>query len=256
MPQEDLRKARDGTFEFACRDAHSGEHSRWGDMEILGYNLYQWLLCRQPWEDNLKDPEYISEQKSSLIEDISLLMTECFPRGQIPCCITEFLQYVSSVNFEVTADYKRLQFLEKSVQAAGFVPDGTLHFTLPRTPWRSSFTPKKPVLQEIIFAEDSPSGSGDENAVGKPPPANVSRGSCTASVRKDNRRLPRATKSASGLGDLKLEPDSFCEGRNSRGLDNPIRPCWKCFSSSRHYWSNSRKGVVTLPPARYCPSPP
>ncbi|KAH6919809.1 hypothetical protein HPB50_029204 [Hyalomma asiaticum] len=143
-----------------------------------------------------------------------------------------------------------------------------LHFTPLRMQRRSSFSPKKPVLKGIILAEDSPSDSGDENAMEKPPPTNVSRGSRTASVLKDNHRLPRATKSASGLGDLELEPErkafkkkavlavsastiskhtrwsSFCEGRNSRGLDNSIRPCWKCFSSSRPYWSNSRKGVA------------
>ncbi|KAH6919442.1 hypothetical protein HPB50_029572 [Hyalomma asiaticum] len=203
MLKEDLRKAHDGTIEFASREAHIGGHPRRGDMEILGYNLYQWLLCRQPWEDNLKDPEYISEQKSSLIEDISLLMTECIPRGKIPCCITEFLQYVASVKFEDTPDCKRLKrTFVKRVQAAGCVPDGMLHFTLPRTQRRSSFSPKKPVLQQISLAENSPSDIGDENAVGKPPPAKVSHGSCTASVRKHNCWLPRATKSTSGLGGL------------------------------------------------------
>ncbi|KAH6920234.1 hypothetical protein HPB50_028776 [Hyalomma asiaticum] len=135
-------------------------------------------------------------------------MSKCFSHGEIPYGITEFLLYVASMKFEGTPDCKRLRrTLVKRVQAAVLVPDGMLHFTPPRMQRRSSFSPKKPVLQEIILAEDSLSDSGDENAMEKPPPTNVSRGSRTASVRKDNRRLPRATKSASGLGDLKLEPE-------------------------------------------------
>lgn len=39
-------------------------HSRRGDLEILGYNMLQWLCGHLPWEENLKDPESVSRQKS------------------------------------------------------------------------------------------------------------------------------------------------------------------------------------------------
>ncbi|KAH8028198.1 hypothetical protein HPB51_014153 [Rhipicephalus microplus] len=208
--KEDLRKAHDGTIEFTSRDAHIGAHSRRGDIEILGYNLLQWLCCRLPWEDNLKNPEYVSQQKSRLMEDIPLLISKCFPHGDIPCGITEFLQYVASMKFEDTPDYKRLKrILEKGIQAAGFKPDGRLLFTPPRTPRRNSFSPKKkPVLQEIILAEDSMDDESgeDENVVKKPPPAKIARGRTTP-VRRNNRRSPAASKSASDFSDLKLETE-------------------------------------------------
>lgn len=37
--------------------------SRRGDLEILGYCMIQWLSGRLPWEDNLKDPNYVRDCK-------------------------------------------------------------------------------------------------------------------------------------------------------------------------------------------------
>ncbi|XP_049266965.1 serine/threonine-protein kinase VRK1 isoform X1 [Rhipicephalus sanguineus] len=308
--KEDLRKAHDGTIEFTSRDAHIGAHSRRGDIEILGYNLLQWLCCRLPWEDNLKNPEYVSQQKSRLMEDIPLLMSKCFPHGDIPCGITEFLQYVASMKFEDTPDYKRLKrILEKGIQAAGFKPDGRLLFTPPRTPRRNSFSPKvcfcaspmelimakwqpkKPVLQEIILAEESMEDESgeDENVAEKPPPAKLARGRTTP-VRRNNRRSPAASKSASGLSDLvKPEPErkpakkkavsalsartsskdsrknGFCEDSNSMGLDNPTPAMLEVLQRKQALLaqqqegllpSNGRKRSSTSPPANHCPSPP
>ncbi|KAL1467262.1 hypothetical protein MTO96_005816 [Rhipicephalus appendiculatus] len=85
--KQDLRKAHDGTIEFASREARTGAHTRRGAVELLGYNLLQWLCCRLLREDNLKSPKYVSQQKSSLIENFSLLMSKCFPHGNIPCGI-------------------------------------------------------------------------------------------------------------------------------------------------------------------------
>lgn len=37
--------------------------SRRGDLEILGYCMIQWLSGCLPWEDNLKDPNYVRDSK-------------------------------------------------------------------------------------------------------------------------------------------------------------------------------------------------
>lgn len=37
--------------------------SRRGDLEILGYCMIQWLSGCLPWEDNLKDPNYVRQSK-------------------------------------------------------------------------------------------------------------------------------------------------------------------------------------------------
>ncbi|XP_065307043.1 serine/threonine-protein kinase VRK1-like isoform X2 [Dermacentor albipictus] len=305
--KEDLRKAHDGTIEFTSRDAHIGAHSRRGDMEILGYNLLQWLCCRLPWEDNLKDPEYVSQQKCGFMDNIPLLMTKCFPHGDVPSGITEFLQYVASMKFEDTPDYKRLKrILEKGIQVAGFKPDGRLVFTPPRTPRRNSSSPKvcfcasmeltgkcqskKPVLQEIILAEDSADESESENIEEKPPATKVAR-SRAVPARKNNRRSPAATKSASGLSSLaKLDPEpkmakkkaasslsgrtsskdsrknGFCEDSNSMGMDNPTPAMLEVLQRKQALLAQQQEGLLpsggngrkrssTSPPANHCSSP-
>lgn len=37
--------------------------SRRGDLEILGYCMICWLSGSLPWEDNLKNPDYVKESK-------------------------------------------------------------------------------------------------------------------------------------------------------------------------------------------------
>ncbi|MCL4120802.1 UNVERIFIED_CONTAM: hypothetical protein GTU68_007906 [Idotea baltica] len=80
----DQRKAHDGTIEFTSRDAHIGAHSRRGDLEILGYNLVQWLCGKLPWEDNLQDCNYVANKKRALMDDVPKFMKICFPDGIPP----------------------------------------------------------------------------------------------------------------------------------------------------------------------------
>ena len=51
----DERKAHDGTLEYTSRDAHTGAHSRRGDMETLGYNLVHWASGTLPWMGELEE---------------------------------------------------------------------------------------------------------------------------------------------------------------------------------------------------------
>ena len=59
-------------------------HSRRGDLEILGYNMLQWLCGSLPWEDSMADPEYVHEQKKNFMSNIPLLMRRCFPNSEPP----------------------------------------------------------------------------------------------------------------------------------------------------------------------------
>ncbi|KAH7983778.1 serine/threonine-protein kinase VRK1 [Rhipicephalus sanguineus] len=69
--KEYLRKVHDGTIESASREAHIGAHARRFEREILGYTLLQCLCCRLPERENLKNPEYVSQQKSTQMERIT-----------------------------------------------------------------------------------------------------------------------------------------------------------------------------------------
>ncbi|KAF8764884.1 serine/threonine-protein kinase VRK1-like isoform X2 [Argiope bruennichi] len=128
--KEDRRKAHDGTIEFTSRDAHIGAHSRRGDLEILGYNMLQWLCGRLPWEDNLKDPESVSRQKSMYMSNISSLIKSCYPKRAPPRGIAEYFTYVAGLTFEEEPDYKYCRnILSAAIKASGFIDDGLLVFT-------------------------------------------------------------------------------------------------------------------------------
>ncbi|KAJ8928595.1 hypothetical protein NQ314_018801 [Rhamnusium bicolor] len=62
------KKAHDGTIEYLSRDAHKGVQTKRGDLEILVYNLIQWLGCTLPWEKNLKDPNVVHKSKEEYME--------------------------------------------------------------------------------------------------------------------------------------------------------------------------------------------
>ncbi|KAH7984320.1 hypothetical protein HPB52_019184 [Rhipicephalus sanguineus] len=127
--KQDLRKEHDGTAEFAIRDAHTGAHSRRGDVEPLGYNLLQQLCCRRLWEDNLKNAKYATSQ---------------------------FLQKVAYVIYEDTPHCERLKSsVEKGILTACFKSDSGLLSTRSKTPCCYSFSPMKRVPREIILAEDT-----------------------------------------------------------------------------------------------------
>lgn len=128
--KEDRRKAHDGTIEFTSRDAHIGAHSRRGDLEILGYNMLQWLSGRLPWEENLKDPESVSRQKSMYLSNISSLMKSCFQKRAPPRGIAEYFSYVANLTFEEEPDYRHCKnILSAAIKAYGFEDDGVLIYT-------------------------------------------------------------------------------------------------------------------------------
>ncbi|KAH6920594.1 hypothetical protein HPB50_028418 [Hyalomma asiaticum] len=52
-------------------------HTRRGDMEFLGYNPIQWLCCRLPREENLKDTEYTSANRRA----VSWKTSTCYSRN-------------------------------------------------------------------------------------------------------------------------------------------------------------------------------
>uniref|UniRef100_A0A2K5BWF6 Protein kinase domain-containing protein n=1 Tax=Aotus nancymaae TaxID=37293 RepID=A0A2K5BWF6_AOTNA len=86
-----------GTIEFTSIDAHNGVFpSRRGDLEILGYCMIQWLTGHLPWEDNRKDPKYVTDSKIRYRENIASLMDKCFPEKNKP---GEIAKYMETVKF-------------------------------------------------------------------------------------------------------------------------------------------------------------
>jgi len=154
----DGRKAHDGTIEFTSRDAHIGAHSRRGDMEILGYNMLQWLCGRLPWEDNLTDCDYVAKHKRWYMDNMDKLIEKCFPDdAPIPPGLSEFLSYVGNLTFDEKPDYQKCrQILRVGLVERGYKDDGKLVF-MSATPKAASKKPKSR-LQKVgstSFTESS-----------------------------------------------------------------------------------------------------
>ncbi|PNF16481.1 Serine/threonine-protein kinase VRK1 [Cryptotermes secundus] len=117
-----------GSLEYTSRDAHVGAFSRRGDLEMLGYNMLQWLCGKLPWEDT-DDPEYINFQKNGFMSNISLLMLRCFPGSEPPAVLSQYLQHVASLGFETAPDYAYCRkLLMQGIDDSGCVNDGKLVF--------------------------------------------------------------------------------------------------------------------------------
>ncbi|KAH7983352.1 hypothetical protein HPB52_011372 [Rhipicephalus sanguineus] len=92
--KEDIETAHDSTIKFktgASTLVHARKGVIWKSWCTFCSSA---VCCRLLWEDSLRYPEFVSQQKTTQIENIPLLVSKCFPHGDIPCGITVFLQYV------------------------------------------------------------------------------------------------------------------------------------------------------------------
>ncbi|KAK3915878.1 Serine/threonine-protein kinase VRK1 [Frankliniella fusca] len=127
--RQDYRRAHDGTIEYTSRDAHFGAHSRRGDMEILGYNMLQWVCSRLPWEDDLSDPEKVAEQKRECMDNIPHFLRLCFPNDDAPSVLEWYLNYVAGLKFDSKPDYALCkQMLRKEIRKLGSSYRGVITF--------------------------------------------------------------------------------------------------------------------------------
>lgn len=158
----DGRKAHDGTIEFTSRDAHIGAHSRRGDLEILGYNLAQWLCAKLPWEDNLTDCDYVAKHKRWYMDNVDKLMDKCFPDGSPPG-LQEFLAYVASLTFDEKPDYEKCRnILRQGLVERGYKDDGKLVF-MSATPKAISKKPKSRLNKVSSEQEVTPSSTESDS---------------------------------------------------------------------------------------------
>ncbi|XP_074069146.1 serine/threonine-protein kinase VRK1 isoform X2 [Macrotis lagotis] len=126
--KEDPKRCHDGTIEYTSIDAHKGvAPSRRGDLEILGYCMIQWLSGHLPWEDNLKDPNYVRDSKISYRENIASLMDKCFPEKNKPDEIAKYMEEVKLLGYKEKPRYQNLrEILLQGLKASGNKDDSKL----------------------------------------------------------------------------------------------------------------------------------
>ncbi|XP_056639501.1 serine/threonine-protein kinase VRK1-like [Diorhabda sublineata] len=184
------KKAHDGTIEYLSRDAHQGVQTRRGDLEILAYNMIQWLGCVLPWEKNLKDPNAVYKSKDTCMSDVSKFMKTCFGTKSPPAPLVEFLNYLVTLKHNMKPDYKKIRkiFL-KGLDSTDSL-EQPFKFTKTKTSKKLlAPSPKRKVQKKKPTFESSQSDS-EENDTDNPPSRKtpIKENKLTQSVRKSPRK--------------------------------------------------------------------
>lgn len=119
-----------------------------GDLEILLYNMIQWLCGSLPWEKNLSDLPGIQKQKESAFKNVTKFLKECFEK-QIPSTIEKFMNVLSAVEFDETPDYDKFSgILTEGLKKLGHKTNGKLDFKSDNNNSKPSPT-LKPVASKV-----------------------------------------------------------------------------------------------------------
>ncbi|CAH0401060.1 unnamed protein product [Chilo suppressalis] len=105
----DPKSAHNGTIEYTSRDAHLGVPTMRGDLEILGYNMLQWLIGELPWEKNLKQPKIVQDMKESFMKNVRSNITKQF--NNVPEALIKFLEYMNKLKPKDVPDYTKCRTL-------------------------------------------------------------------------------------------------------------------------------------------------
>ncbi|XP_011315456.1 serine/threonine-protein kinase VRK1-like [Fopius arisanus] len=125
----DPKKAHNGTIEYTSRDAHMGVPTMRGDLEILGFNIIQWISGSLPWEKSLKDVTGVQRMKEKAFEDIVTFLKECFRPEKCPEPVKDFMSLLSEMKFTDTPNYLKFrQIFVEGLKKLGHKPDGSLEF--------------------------------------------------------------------------------------------------------------------------------
>ncbi|XP_076657714.1 serine/threonine-protein kinase VRK1-like [Halictus rubicundus] len=126
--ERDPRKAHNGTIEYTSRDAHMGVPTMRGDMEILGYNIIQWLCSSLLWEKDLSDVVKVQNQKEEAFENIPEFLKKSF-KESIPSPVLKYMSQLASMKFNDVPDYDKFKkILTDGLKQLSHKPDGKLEF--------------------------------------------------------------------------------------------------------------------------------
>ncbi|XP_033321100.2 uncharacterized protein LOC117217540 [Megalopta genalis] len=163
----DPKKAHNGTIEYVSRDGHMGVSTMRGDLEILGYNMIQWLNKSLLWEKDLSSPVIVQKQKEEAFKNIPAFLKKTFTEA-VPSPILRYMSELASMKFNGIPDYDKFkQILTEGLKQLSHKPDGKLEFeSSPRkrevfkstTPLKSTKptvdnTRKSPRTRKPIFIE-------------------------------------------------------------------------------------------------------
>ncbi|XP_068617542.1 nucleosomal histone kinase 1 [Battus philenor] len=119
--------AHNGTIEYTSRDAHIGVPTMRGDLEILAYNMLQWLVGELPWEKSLKQPKTVQAAKEAFMKNVRSEITKKYP--SVPDALIKFFEYINSLKPKEQVDFvKCRQLFESYLKGEGRTKTSKLEF--------------------------------------------------------------------------------------------------------------------------------
>lgn len=110
----DPKNIHNGTIEVTCRDAHKGAAvSPRGDLETLGFCMWQWLCGRLPWEDVLKNKESVAARKDLYMQNIDTHIRPLLANSSHADKFCKFLKEVAALRYTDTPPYDRFRRIFK-----------------------------------------------------------------------------------------------------------------------------------------------
>ncbi|XP_042902557.1 serine/threonine-protein kinase VRK1 isoform X2 [Parasteatoda tepidariorum] len=130
--EPDPKKAHNGTPEFTSRDAHRGCFSRRSDLELLCYNMLQWLCGELPWECHKANNVKLQQEKEKFMKHIDDSLDELFEDEDCPVVIRKLLSYVGELKFEDEPSYELCRkVLKEELKKLGCEKSSVLNFKSP-----------------------------------------------------------------------------------------------------------------------------
>lgn len=128
----DPKKMHNGTIEYTSRDAHMGVPTMRADLEILGYNLLEWLGIELPWvrDKLLTNPAKVQKAKEEFMSDVTSSLKKLFSKG-VPDAVMEFMKYVAKLQYNDTPDYEKCRkIFHNALKVLKYPTSGDLELNL------------------------------------------------------------------------------------------------------------------------------
>lgn len=180
-----------------------------GDIEILLYNIVQWLCGTIPWEKNLNDPSWVQQQKESAFKNTKKFLQECFKTSEIPAAVSEFTTLLASMKYNDTPQYDKFRdILVKGLKKLNHVPTGKLEFSAKKI---EKGTPRKTTK----VATEPPSSAKKSKAAAAPSPA-ASAVKTPSKSPRGRRNIPSANDSLNDSIDSIVMEERCMSGKDMR----------------------------------------
>ncbi|KAG8235459.1 hypothetical protein J437_LFUL014089 [Ladona fulva] len=157
----DKKRAHNGTIEYTSRDAHLGVPTRRGDLEILGFNMLQWIISYLPWEKDLKDPVKVQQQKEEFMKNVTQSLKKLKSSEAVPAALVEYLKYTTEIEHDQEPDYNHCrQLFKKGLKGCAETVKNKLVFRVGKnsaekeTPKKQSRVSKRKIATRVSEADE------------------------------------------------------------------------------------------------------